>query len=250
MPTSLHLCQIRNHFFFFFKRGLSWREFHSFVSSFRSPTSIPTSSSYKWENGKCLLFGIGSVTHETTMGRTVRGYNTLTVFLCPSLGETVQLHGLVLWIQMKPLFRSPPHLVDLRLICRRLICDCSAPLVQQPLRGPGLTRLPAWRYNCVGEALKGQPQATGAFEADGPWLGLKRPVALHVYDLTSESNLAGWLNSSKVNENKWLQAPTSRCIAFGIRIQSIQRKFCTFFFFFPMKNLKSQNEIGKCTNKM
>lgn len=67
------------------KKGLSWREFRSFVSSFRSPTSIPTSSSYKWENGNCLLFGIGCMTHETTMGKTVRGYNTITVVLSLSL---------------------------------------------------------------------------------------------------------------------------------------------------------------------
>lgn len=53
----------------------------------------------------------------------------------------------------------------------------------ETMRGLRLTQLPAWRYNCVGEALKGQPQAAALFEADGPWLRIKRPVAFHVYDL-------------------------------------------------------------------
>lgn len=84
------------------------------------------------------------------------------------------------------------------------------------MRGLRLTQLPAWRYNFMGEALKGQPQATALLEADGPWLRLKRPVAFHVYDLNLWTDPVSykviiWIQpgqaDSKVQRerNKWQQ---------------------------------------------
>lgn len=59
------------------------------------------------------------------------------------------------------------------------------------MRGHELTQLPAWRYDCIGQALKGQPQATASFEADGHRLQLKRPVARHGYDLRMRTEPIG-----------------------------------------------------------
>lgn len=86
----LRLCQMSSKIK---KNAVSWREFRSFCLIFQKPNLHSNILKLQVRKWKLPLFEKGYMTHETTVGKiygkTVKGYNRITVVLSLSLTQMI-----------------------------------------------------------------------------------------------------------------------------------------------------------------